>query len=317
MINKHKVSVIIPTYKRPDKLEKVIRSVMMQTYKNIEVIIVDDNEQENIYRKQTENIMEQFINCKNVRYIKHDINKGAPTARNTGFLVSSGKYINFLDDDDTFMPKKIEKQMVLFETSKLINLGVVYCKYIFKAERDNIIRYSKAQYRGNVLKHHLIQNLAATSSILFSRKCIDEAGLFDKDLICGHEHDLLMKIFANGYQADFVDEVLLTIHIHNKARISTNKTVVKGKKYLFNKKRKMFFHQLSKKEMSLAEHNFHLSLFRDYRILGDYLNALLHYYYAVKYYMFLSINLFELIGLFIPYKYVIKIKGFLHQYIDL
>lgn len=79
------VSVIIPTYKRSDCLPNAIKSVLNQTYKDIEIIVVDDNDPESEYRKNTEKVMEGFSQYSNVIYIKHDINRNGSVARNTGF----------------------------------------------------------------------------------------------------------------------------------------------------------------------------------------------------------------------------------------
>ena len=68
------VSVIIPTYKRADRLKKTIESVLDQSYPNIEIIVVDDNDSISEYRKKTELIMSEYINASNVKYIKHSKN---------------------------------------------------------------------------------------------------------------------------------------------------------------------------------------------------------------------------------------------------
>src|SRR5690625_1857772 len=120
------VSVIIPTYKRPRMLTRALKSVLMQTYKNIEVIIVDDNDENSEYRKQTINFMKEYKSNPIIKYIKHKKNKGGSEARNTGIYKATGKYISFLDDDDEYMPTKIEKQVKKFKESNEANLGFVY-----------------------------------------------------------------------------------------------------------------------------------------------------------------------------------------------
>ena len=94
------VSVIIPTYKRPDYLDRAIDSVLNQTYNNIEIIVVDDNNPNTEGRERTEKIMRRYENNPHVIYIKHEYNKNGSAARNTGFKASHGVYLAFLDDDD-------------------------------------------------------------------------------------------------------------------------------------------------------------------------------------------------------------------------
>ena len=101
-----KVSVIIPTYKGSDNLIRAIKSVLNQTYKNIEIIVVDDNDENSIFRKENEERLKSFIDDNKIIYLKHKCNKNGAAARNTGLRKSSGAYITFLDDDDYFLYNK-------------------------------------------------------------------------------------------------------------------------------------------------------------------------------------------------------------------
>ena len=125
------VSVIIPTFSRPYNLERAIKSTLSQTYKNIEIIIVDDNGIGSKYQIETEKAIRNYIKKGEVKYIKHDINKNGATARNTGLKASKGIYVNFLDDDDEFLPDKIKNQVDLLE--KNIKYAACCC--------DSIIQY--------------------------------------------------------------------------------------------------------------------------------------------------------------------------------
>ena len=95
-----KVSVIIPTFKRPGELGRAINSVLAQTYSNIEVVVVDDNNDGDEFRKETELFMKRFESNDRVKYIKHTKNQNGSAARNTGIANSDGEFIAFLDDDD-------------------------------------------------------------------------------------------------------------------------------------------------------------------------------------------------------------------------
>ena len=131
MINEKKVSVIIPTYKRAELLSKCIKSILEQTYSNVEVIVVDDNDPKTNWRKNTESILDDFKEDSRVIYIKHEKNKNGSAARNTGFKVSTGEYICYLDDDDIFLKNKImtwvlvaviilKREKIIFYRIKLI-----------------------------------------------------------------------------------------------------------------------------------------------------------------------------------------------------
>ena len=106
-----KVSTIITTYRRADMLKRAIDSVLNQTYSNIEVIVVDDNDEKSEDRKNTEEIMTSYANNPKVKYIKHKVNMNGAAARNTGIKNSTGEIVCFLDDDDWYLETKIEKQL--------------------------------------------------------------------------------------------------------------------------------------------------------------------------------------------------------------
>ena len=122
-MDKPEVSVVITTYKRPEKLGRAIKSVLDQTLKEWELIIVDDNNGDSPFRSETEAFMASYLADPRVRYIKHEKNSGAPAARNTGIKAAAGTYIALLDDDDEFESTKLEKQLALFKSSDLQNLG--------------------------------------------------------------------------------------------------------------------------------------------------------------------------------------------------
>ena len=219
-MDKPEVSVVITTYKRPEKLARAIKSVLDQTLKDWELIIVDDNNADSPFRAETEAFMESYLADPRIRYIKHEKNSGAPAARNTGIKAAVGTYIALLDDDDEFESTKLEKQLALFKSSDLENLGVVYCKNRYLDDTGTVIRYSVAKVRGDVFKYQMVRNVGITSTLMIKKDVIEHAGYFH-DIVCAQEYELLLRIFALGYTADFVDEFLSNVYIHGGERITT------------------------------------------------------------------------------------------------
>ncbi len=133
------VSVIITTYKRePEMVLRAIDSVLVQTFHDIEIIVVDDSPADFPARKDVRAAVEmrQNENARiSIRYIAHSKNKGACVARNTGLEAATGEYIAYLDDDDEWLPEKIEKQMQVMQKS---NAGLVYCGNTVKNDRTGI-----------------------------------------------------------------------------------------------------------------------------------------------------------------------------------
>lgn len=108
------VSVIIPSYKRSDTVVRAINSVLNQTYKNIEVIVVDDNIQGDEYSIELEKVIGQ-IKDNRVVLIRQDKHVNGAKARNEGVKASHGEFVAFLDDDDEWWPDKIERQLLILD----------------------------------------------------------------------------------------------------------------------------------------------------------------------------------------------------------
>ena len=122
------ITTIITTYKRSDTLPRAIKSVLNQTYKNIEIIVVDDNDSDSIYRKETTKIMQGFANNPVVKYICHSKNLNGANARNTGLKIAKGDFITFLDDDDEYVSNHFEKLIPILDNSPN-NVGAIFSAF--------------------------------------------------------------------------------------------------------------------------------------------------------------------------------------------
>ena len=126
------ISVIITTYKRtPDIVLRAVSSVVAQTFGDWELIIVDDSPETWEIRPQIRLAVEKIANEDlRIKYIPHDKNSGACAARNTGIMHAKGEYIAFLDDDDEWVPEKLEKQLDILQKSG-DNVALVYCGSVY------------------------------------------------------------------------------------------------------------------------------------------------------------------------------------------
>jgi glycosyltransferase involved in cell wall biosynthesis len=214
------VSVVIPTYKRPDMLGRAIDSVLNQTYDNIEIIVVDDNDEDSEYRKETEEFMDKYADIDNLVYLKHTENKGGSAARNTGIKTSEGEYIAFLDDDDIWVNTKLKKQIEVFKNNN--NLGLVYCRmYSFKNNTGEVYHKKKIKLvNGSIYTDMLEMNYIGTPTALVKKICFQKVGLFDIDLLSRQDHDMFLRISKN-YDIDYVDEFLVKFSSHDN-KISRN-----------------------------------------------------------------------------------------------
>lgn len=199
------VSVIIPTYKRPCYLERAINSVLGQTYENIEIIVVDDNNPDTDGRKMTVEIMKIFDNNIKVKYIQHDKNRNGSAARNTGARHSRGEYLAFLDDDDIFMCNKISSQV-----EKMLTLtdewGACYNKYYTQRPGETLILV-KENREGDLFLSALKQELciSAGSNLLVRRAAFESINGFDESFKRNQDHEFLVRLLHN-YKLAYVDE---------------------------------------------------------------------------------------------------------------
>lgn len=185
------ISVVIITYKRPlEVLERAIKSVLNQSFKNIELLVVNDASEE----KELSIEIAKMIGCLNdsrVRYLTYDKNRGSNYARNFGLKNSVGRYIAYLDDDDEWLPIKLEKQ---FETIvKNPDIALVACGFNILNERGKC--GEKKVSIDNSLGHLLQSNfIGGTSFPLLNRRFVVNEGGFDESMTSCQEYDLWIRL---------------------------------------------------------------------------------------------------------------------------
>jgi glycosyltransferase involved in cell wall biosynthesis len=223
------VSVIIPTCNRPDLLSTAIRSVLDQTYSDLEVVVVDDASDASI-----ESVV-RALQDQRIRYIRHEYRRGAAAARNTGIRSTEGEFVAFLDDDDQWHPEKLARQVFVLLRSHP-NTGAIYTGYdIVDRDSGKAISRMLPEHRGDVSLVLLRGNcVGPTSSFLVRRKCFETVGMFDESLPSFQEYDLWIRL-SRAYHFDYVAECLFNYCVHSK-RISTNpEAICKGVGILLRK----------------------------------------------------------------------------------
>jgi len=177
MINKQElVSVIIPAYNLESYIERSLRSVLEQTYENIEIIVVNDGSKD-----KTAQVAEKILkNAGKIYKIINQKNQGASVARNTGLTAAQGKYIKFLDGDDTLFPWTVEELVGAIEENKCdIAFGgqnVVNLKGKILYRYDEMYEYTQGVYESKeILKKFLLQTMhISLNSSIFLKEIIDK-----------------------------------------------------------------------------------------------------------------------------------------------
>lgn len=237
-----KVSVIIPTYKRETKyLLRAIKSIENQTYKNIEIVVVDDNISDSQYRKENIDFMKKYKDDQEVIYYLNPQNIGGALARNNGIKMATGDFITFLDDDDEYLPQKIKKQIKLmldedcdmsFTNLKLVNNDKVVVDY-----RNH--PYLKKMDKQSLLKYHIMRHLTGTPTFMYRTKEIREIGGFD-DAIMGQEFYLMLKSIERDLKICYLDDCYVIAYRDSDGGISQGKNKIVGEKKLYEFKKKYF-----------------------------------------------------------------------------
>jgi len=215
------ISVVIPTIKDREKmLKRAVDSIKRQTYKNYEIIIVSEGDNANI-------------------------------ARNIGIKKAKGQYIAFLDDDDEWLPTKLEEQIKY--------IGKFHCIYTFFniIKNGKIIDKHACKFQGNIHEKLLNRNWIGTcSTALINKECFEMVGMFDEELPACQDWDMWIRL-SKHYPFKIIPKYLTNYYVHK--RNLTQKNISKhilGHKMLYEK---------IKNEMNLSQKlNFKKIIFRRY-----------------------------------------------------
>ena len=188
-----KVSVIITTYGGGNEIVRAVNSVLCQTYANVEIIVVDDNGVGTENQIKTQGYLAEFIGDGRIKYIPHEVNKNGSAARNTGFKNSSGDFIMFLDDDDEFVPDRIEKQISYLKDG----YDISYCSYIKKNGDGSFYSRVRVKKSGDILYNTLMHiKSPTTDNTMIRRECFEAVGGFDENFVRHQDWELSARLAA-------------------------------------------------------------------------------------------------------------------------
>jgi len=201
------VSAIIPNYNYSRYIGEAVESALNQTYKNIEVIVVDDGSSDDSLK-----VLGAFGD--RIKVISQK-NAGVAMARNNGVEVSTGEYVAFLDADDVWLLEKVEKQVDRFFAEQALGLVHVGVQDISAEGNDLDVHTDGMQ--GKVSHELLLFDrpviLGGGSGIMVPRNVFDEVGGFDTRLATSADWDLFYQI-SSRYEVGFVSDVLLRYRFH-------------------------------------------------------------------------------------------------------
>ncbi len=245
MMKKGLVSIVIPSYNGSDKVCRAVKSVLNQTYKDIEVIVVDDNGLGTEEQIRTENALKEFMDCPNFHYITHEVNKNGSAARNTGARAAEGEFIGLLDDDDIFLPHNIETHMERFRTLSE-DYALTYCS-LEEYRGDTFIKEYRRKKSGSlfyeVMRHFVV---VGSSALVVRKSAYDAVGGFDESFRRHQDWEFTAKI-AHKYKISAIEEVGIRGYLEYR---NSPKDYETAKKYRVHYIEKMmpYIKTLSKKQ---------------------------------------------------------------------
>ncbi len=209
-----RISVVIPAYNSRAFIPDAIDSVLGQTYRDFEIIIVDDGSTDAI----GELIEARYPDARCLR-IEHG---GPSRARNTGIRNARGEFIAFLDADDIWLPTKLEKQIEYFDGHPDVAMVFTENHYF---DDSGTIDYSfkldkRILMKGNVPANIFLYSGVATPTVIVRKNVFDEVGYFDEELSIAEDDNLWIRI-SSKYEVGLIDEILVKIR-RNHASLTTD-----------------------------------------------------------------------------------------------
>ena len=199
-----RVTVIIPTFNRGWIVSEAIDSVLGQTFRDFELIVIDDGSEDD-----TQTILNRYLHCEHgdkIRVIRQ-WNRGVSAARNRGIRHASGRFIALLDSDDLWLPEKLEKQIEFFEKKTEAMICQTQEAWIRNGRRVNPKkRHEKPS--GWIFEPSLSLCLVSPSAVMFRKELIDAVGLFDETLPACEDYDLWLRVSLD-YPVHLIDDELI------------------------------------------------------------------------------------------------------------
>lgn len=265
------VSVIIPTHNRSNTLRLAIYSALNQTYKQIEIIVIDDHSTD-----ATEEVVREFIvDHGNLFYYKLQEGNGACAARNEGIKRSRGRFIVGLDDDDEFTTDRIEVLLNSYSPDYVF----VFSAFTFIYEENNVMKLKQYfRYKQEISQSDLLWCNYVGNQVLVLKDSLLAVGGFDLNQTCNQDWDLWVRLLADGGKALYLPESLQYIHV-NRTRVSITQHA--------NRKSglELFYKKYNSKMSFWQRHFFH---FREYRNCGGkfsiwmLLSCVVYLFYSLK-----------------------------------
>lgn len=264
-----KVSIVVPTYRRDKTLINSLRSLAMQTYEDIEVVLVDDNA-DVTWNGRVSAILKELKESYpslNIVHITNENNMRSAETRNIGIAAATGEYITFLDDDDMYLPEKVSRQVSFMKKGDYdYSITDLYLYNQNDKLIDRRIRhYIKSESCENLFRYHLMYHLTGTDTMMFKKTYLNAIGGF-APIDVGDEFYLMQRAIDGGGKFGYLPGCDVKAYVHiGDSGLSSGAGKIAGENELYEHK-KSFFEKLDKKARKYIEmRHFAVLAFADVR----------------------------------------------------
>ena len=238
------VSIIVATYRREDVLWNALSSLSSQSYSNIEVVLVDDNDDLQ-WNTRVRDVVERFgekYPSVRFQYIVNHPNRGSAETRNIGISVANGDYITFLDDDDIYLPDKV-KQQVAFMEQKQLDYSITDL-YLYN-ENGKLVDKRTRGYLTTANEHklfecHMKYHITGTDAMMFRKDYIVKIGGFPP-IDVGDEFHLMQRAIEHEGKFGYLPVCDIMAYVHTReGGLSSGQGKINGENALYDHKKKYF-----------------------------------------------------------------------------
>ncbi len=245
------VSVIVATYHREETLRQALLSLAEQTYPRVEILVVDDNADSDWNARVAGIVDDLLLRYPDRRtvYLKNETNLGSAGTRNRGIQAAAGDYVTFLDDDDVYLPQKIENQLAFMQEGELdysvTDLALYYVDGRLAEKRTR--HYIKATDPQSLFGYHLMHHITGTDTMMFRKEYLLRIGGF-APIDVGDEFYLMQRAIEGGGRFGYLAacDVRAIVHTSDEG-LSSGEGKIAGEHRLYRHK-KTYFKTMSRKD---------------------------------------------------------------------
>jgi len=234
MVKNPKVSVVIPTFNRAHLIQDALESVFAQTYKDYEVVVVDDGSTDN-----TREVLKPYLH--RIRYVWQE-NQGVAAARNRGIFLAKGAYITFLDSDDKWVPEKLKRQVDYLETHPSVSLvyGQMISYSVNRPDEKKMLPQRIVRSFKELIKE---SDQIPTSTVMVRKRCLEAVGGFNPSFYITEDYELWLRV-SRRFQIDYLEGVVAEYRVHSSNVTLDVEKVARGYLQVFEKILSLYGHEL-------------------------------------------------------------------------